>query len=288
MEGGGDGALACIECGYDVRGLSEPGHCPECGTDLARSSAGLLLRNADAAWLRGVVRGVAWMRFGAWVGRVVVLVSLLLYVVVLSVLVLVEQWDTRWLDFILIGWSWIGSVLFVAFLASMLSGLGMLARLNAAGQTPAGSWGEALRWLVVASSGMYAMWFLEVVFIRRGPSLPVWLGLSLAIAPIVVGCALIVTSRHVVWRFDQRCAGHAPRKHGARARWIPGIALGVIAALPLLRQPFPSGWGLMVMGAGLLAGSGAVKDLLPRMRVELEMSLRARNGGAGVGEKPDT
>lgn len=42
---------ACAHCGYNLRGLSSEGRCPECFTPVARSLHGNLLRYADADWL---------------------------------------------------------------------------------------------------------------------------------------------------------------------------------------------------------------------------------------------
>ncbi|MCH7591627.1 MAG: protein kinase [Planctomycetes bacterium] len=51
--------ISCIHCGYNLRGLPGGGRCPECGTEVARSSHGNLLSAADPAWLARVLRGQA-------------------------------------------------------------------------------------------------------------------------------------------------------------------------------------------------------------------------------------
>jgi hypothetical protein len=58
------GDIPCIHCGYNLRGLSEGGRCPECGTSIARSSSGNLLSAADPAWLLRVYRGQALIYAG--------------------------------------------------------------------------------------------------------------------------------------------------------------------------------------------------------------------------------
>jgi hypothetical protein len=50
-------SVPCITCGYDLRGLSVYGYCPECGTDVRRSLQGDQLSAAEPAWLRRIVRG---------------------------------------------------------------------------------------------------------------------------------------------------------------------------------------------------------------------------------------
>jgi hypothetical protein len=60
------GAIAvdvpCRRCGYNLRGLSPAGRCPECGQSIADSLIGDALHVADPAWLRQVVGG-AWLIF---------------------------------------------------------------------------------------------------------------------------------------------------------------------------------------------------------------------------------
>ena len=57
-----DGKLAedafCIQCSYNLRGLSGDGACPECGTPIARSLQGNLLRFSSPDYLSKLHRGV--------------------------------------------------------------------------------------------------------------------------------------------------------------------------------------------------------------------------------------
>lgn len=61
----------CRRCGYNLRGLLPTGLCPECGTAIAHSIIGNLLKQADADWLER-------LRFGT---------SLKLWNILLSILV---------------------------------------------------------------------------------------------------------------------------------------------------------------------------------------------------------
>ena len=49
--------LSCVHCGYNLRGLTTDKLCPECGTPIARSIHGNLLRFADPAWLKKLKLG---------------------------------------------------------------------------------------------------------------------------------------------------------------------------------------------------------------------------------------
>jgi len=50
--------VSCMICGYNLRGLMPGKVCPECGTPIARSLHGNLLRYADPQWLGKLLLGV--------------------------------------------------------------------------------------------------------------------------------------------------------------------------------------------------------------------------------------
>lgn len=47
----------CRKCGYNLRGLGSDGLCPECGTPIAVSISGDLLRYCEPAWVQRLARG---------------------------------------------------------------------------------------------------------------------------------------------------------------------------------------------------------------------------------------
>jgi hypothetical protein len=69
---GGDGRviadLPCHQCGYDVRGLSIDGSCPECNFPVRHSVRGNVLIYSDPRWLRRVARGAKWMGWAGVIG----------------------------------------------------------------------------------------------------------------------------------------------------------------------------------------------------------------------------
>lgn len=58
--------IACITCGYDLRGQSIDSKCPECGMPVERSIRGDLLQYANRDWMRSVTRGAALVKWGVW------------------------------------------------------------------------------------------------------------------------------------------------------------------------------------------------------------------------------
>lgn len=54
-------SIGCRRCGYDQRGLSPDGACPECGTPVGRSLHGDLLRFSDPVWVRRLASGLNWI-----------------------------------------------------------------------------------------------------------------------------------------------------------------------------------------------------------------------------------
>jgi hypothetical protein len=55
--------LACVRCGYNLRGLSDAGTCPECGTLISHSLMGWSPRYAAPEWRRRVKRGLAFLQW---------------------------------------------------------------------------------------------------------------------------------------------------------------------------------------------------------------------------------
>jgi hypothetical protein len=64
----------CVSCGYNLRGLSKGGRCPECGMDVTRSLVGDQLIHADAAWLESLYRGHTLIQVASILGTIIAFV----------------------------------------------------------------------------------------------------------------------------------------------------------------------------------------------------------------------
>ncbi len=58
----------CCRCGYNLRGLATTGLCPECGTAIAHSIIGNLLKHADPEWLARLRFGTSLRLWGIFIG----------------------------------------------------------------------------------------------------------------------------------------------------------------------------------------------------------------------------
>ncbi len=68
-----DRDLPCRDCGYNLRGLSTDGRCPECSLSVAESNRGDAIEHANPAWLSVLYRGALWARIGWFASAVVVI-----------------------------------------------------------------------------------------------------------------------------------------------------------------------------------------------------------------------
>ncbi len=53
--------VRCRSCGYNLRGISPEGRCPECQTEVGRSIRAGVLRDCDRNWIRQLAGGVSWI-----------------------------------------------------------------------------------------------------------------------------------------------------------------------------------------------------------------------------------
>lgn len=68
--------VACRRCGYNLRGLSQNGRCPECGTPVGLSLHGDLLRFSDPRWLETLRTGINAILIGIGLMILAVIVSI--------------------------------------------------------------------------------------------------------------------------------------------------------------------------------------------------------------------
>jgi len=67
--------IACVSCGYNLRGLAPDGRCPECGTAIGRSTRGDYLRFCDPGWVETLASGMNWIVAGLILAFVLGLVA---------------------------------------------------------------------------------------------------------------------------------------------------------------------------------------------------------------------
>lgn len=65
--------VACVGCGYNLRGLEPGGKCPECGLDISRSLHGDQLVYSSGEYLAALCRGIRLI-FVALIARVLIIV----------------------------------------------------------------------------------------------------------------------------------------------------------------------------------------------------------------------
>lgn len=53
--------LNCLSCGYNLRGLSPDGRCPECGIAVGKSAYGDLLGYCEPTWVESLASGMNWI-----------------------------------------------------------------------------------------------------------------------------------------------------------------------------------------------------------------------------------
>lgn len=63
-----DEDVKCIRCGYNLRGLSANGACPECGTAVGRSLQGDLLQFSPPEWVEQLASGMNWIVMSIVIG----------------------------------------------------------------------------------------------------------------------------------------------------------------------------------------------------------------------------
>jgi hypothetical protein len=70
--------VPCLSCGYNLRGLSDSGRCPECGTPIVRSLMGNLLEFSSANYIESLRRGATIVKASILLSIISTLLLLLL------------------------------------------------------------------------------------------------------------------------------------------------------------------------------------------------------------------
>jgi hypothetical protein len=72
--------IPCRKCGYNLRGLTMQGRCPECGMPVGISIQGDLLRFSNPRWLETLRRGVNLILAGIAIMVLLIIISILLQI----------------------------------------------------------------------------------------------------------------------------------------------------------------------------------------------------------------
>ena len=76
VEQGIDQDISCIRCGYNLRGTTSAGQCPECGEPVQISLRPDLLHMANPAWLDKLRKGMSWLLAALIINLVMVPVAI--------------------------------------------------------------------------------------------------------------------------------------------------------------------------------------------------------------------
>lgn len=209
----------CRRCGYNLRGLSESGRCPECGDDVRASLRGDLLWFCEPAWLRRVRAGLRVVLAG------IAAIVLAQVIVILALMLLPSP---RLFTFLPLG--------DVIARATFFGGIAWFNAPDPGGIGEREQRGlRAAMWAGVIGGGADIAWTL---FRMIGPRMPLmssltWVLGSLTPAAGVVGfCALLLA----VSRLARRLPDGALASRGRTLAKVMGAALGGIVIISFVAR----------------------------------------------------
>jgi hypothetical protein len=274
--------IACRSCGYALRGLPLNGACPECGTPVAKSIYGDLLRFCDPRWIERLARGAQVL-----VAALVTAVGgAILMVVVMAALAAMLTGSTGAAPG---PWVFLAPVIVYGLIVGALQVLGCwLLTSRDPGSDESGKPINArvvARWCIVASAAL-SMLSLPlqqqvsgpVAAVANTPALLLALSLALTMAQGLANLAgyvaLMLHARALALRIpDDRLAGQA-----RTVMWGYAIAgaialVGSVMVAAVQRQP---GDPLMLVGLGISAVGGIVSFVFLIWAVVLLFIFKSR------------
>jgi hypothetical protein len=270
--------VACLSCGYNLRGLTNVGVCPECGTAVAASLRGDFLKYADPAWLERLKLGT----------------SLKLWHIVLSILV-------GFFFGILAGLGFNLPPILAELIGLAGVAIGLWASFSLTAQEPRVAMMEdpiTLRKIIRICAALVFIGKLISVLghVPFVPALAVLVGVALSMAGVVSGFGELMLFRRYALRIpDAPLAGSAKGLMWLFPISLAAVILGVLLAVIMAATTTSGGPSTMAMTpfailgcfgglAMLIAGLWYVR-LLTKLRKAFAAALaEARTTTAGVAE----
>lgn len=221
-------AIACVVCGYDLRGSARDGHCPECGAPVERSFHGDWLRFADRHWVRAVHRGLSW----TWRGVASLLIGIIAMLVFVSGVAVLRSLSLTslpsWFEAI---FTAIVSIFWLGGAASLALGLWLLSTPEPRTADIRPLRPVMLRALSMAVLPVIALWLGIDVALGLSPGLLPWTQpIITTLGVLIIGSQTWLLVMHLT-SIERRCLGmdaSRDRLLGKYRRQVLGVSISVI------------------------------------------------------------
>ncbi len=248
--------VRCIRCGYNLRGMTPSGVCPECGDDVGPSLVGDRLIDADLDWLRRIVRGQKLLALGMTAPILMAVGSIALMIAISIIQSQGNVTVPRLVEDVV---SWITLGVMLAGLASAVAGAFMVTSLE-----PRESETEK-----VTSDRMRARGAMIATFVAGGfwfgsryfpVEVATWLTPLLKLLAVVAFTLAIVASLRVLTGYARRIPDADLVRRGEKTagvfRWLLPTVVAIDVASDLQVTQAAAGTVLepWIQGVGLVVG----------------------------------
>lgn len=278
--------LACMRCGYMLRGLDPGGNCPECGFPIEHSMRGDWLRYADRQWARQVLRGLQW----TMLSRNVMFIAFVLLIVAGLVGSLAFPGIADTSAIAVAGRLSLGALCVFVILAPFGIAIGLWQASTPEPREGAASAGSALITRISSATVVpaFGLWIYgnSAGWTQLGLWPPADHGFAMACF-LAVWMHMYVVVRQIA-SIERRCGNIQPKraKRISRSRqnvkYLPFLLLFLHWTGPLRAigagawTPPPKPIGCSLMGIGWLSIIGVIGATIGRMRDELDSDPHAQ------------